>query len=94
MLLVQLVDQNLHFGRLKKEVRPINVTREVYRMYFVRKSIPAIRSKRPSSGSGTVLVQLDHAKPHIPTNDSVVAHEDILNESYESRKGVRLFSAR
>ena len=75
-------------------MRPINVTSEVYRKYLVRKFIPAIRRKWPSSGSRTVLIQQDNAKPHVPTNDSVVVHEDILNESYESSKDVRDPSAR
>ena len=52
------------------EMKPINVTKEVYSEYLENKVFPAIREKMPSIARRKIKVQQDNAPPHISNNDS------------------------
>lgn len=52
------------------ETKPLNVTKEVYKEYFIEKVMPAIRSKWPASdGECVVGIQADNATPHGSAGD-------------------------
>ncbi len=79
----QRTSRNRDAGTL--ELKPITVTREVYKQYLVRKLFPAIRKKFPFQRNTTVFIQQDNAKPHIPESsiDFDISH-------YFPNKDVRL----
>ena len=54
------------------EMKPINVTRDVYTEYLVDKVFPAIRSKFPAKRNTPILLQQDNARPHIHPNDPYI----------------------
>ena len=47
------------------ELKPITVTKEVYREYLISKVYPAIRAKFPREEISRVIFQHDYAKQHI-----------------------------
>jgi hypothetical protein len=52
------------------ELKPIeSITKEVTKNCLITQVLPAIRSKWPSFGSRTILIQQDNARPHIAIND-------------------------
>lgn len=61
------------------EVKPITVTRDVYREYLENKVFPAIRSKFPFQRHTRVRLQQDNAKPHISENDDSILHQSFVN---------------
>ncbi len=54
------------------EVKPIVVTREVYREYLTNKVLPAIRDKFPFKRNTKVRIQQDNAKPHVAEDDEYI----------------------
>ena len=54
------------------ELKPLNVTKEVYTDYLINKVFPAVRSKFPFKRYTTVSIQQDNARPHINPNDSAI----------------------
>ena len=57
------------------EIKPLNVTREVYSEYLLEKVFPAIRSKFPFQRHSPVYIQQDNARPHISPHDPQLLHE-------------------
>lgn len=51
------------------ELKPLTVTREVYKSFLMHKVFPAIRQKFPVTHSNNVVIQQDNAKPHVSVND-------------------------
>ncbi len=54
------------------ELKPITVTKEVYREYLISKIYTAIRAKFPREEMSRVIVQHDNAKPHFNSDDSQI----------------------
>ena len=51
---------------------PLNVDRDTYRDFLIKKVFPAIREKFPANTGRIVEIQQDNAKPHCIWNDSIV----------------------
>eukprot|EP00171_Calliarthron_tuberculosum_P004483 IDg4483t1 len=54
------------------EMKPTNVTRDIYRSFLVEKVLLAIREKWPSSKCQTIGVQQDNARPHVSVRDDAI----------------------
>ncbi len=57
------------------EVKPVNVTRDVYRTLIVEKFIPAIRENCPMRRSKRVVMQQDNAPSHVSIDDQIIVEE-------------------
>ncbi|ETV85691.1 hypothetical protein H257_02296 [Aphanomyces astaci] len=47
------------------ELRPINVTRTIYKRILIDNVIPAIKAKWPAEATRSVIIQQDNARPHV-----------------------------
>ncbi|KAF0703711.1 hypothetical protein AaE_015265 [Aphanomyces astaci] len=54
------------------ELRPINVTRPIYKKMLIDNVIPAIKAKWPAESSRSVVIQQDNARPHVAPWDAAV----------------------
>ncbi|ETV71867.1 hypothetical protein H257_13000 [Aphanomyces astaci] len=52
------------------ELRPVNVTRPVYKKMLIDNVIPAIKALWPADCSKTVFIQQDNARLHVPPSDA------------------------
>ncbi|KAF0685854.1 Aste57867_22306 [Aphanomyces stellatus] len=57
---------------------PITVTKPVYRGYLVDHLFPAIRALWPGRRNTPIYIQQDNARPHVSSNDRVVAAAEKL----------------
>lgn len=60
------------------EMKPVTVTRDVYRQMLVQHVIPAIKTKWPARERGNVIyIQQDNARPHVPESDPAIEASEL-----------------
>ncbi|ETV97370.1 hypothetical protein H310_09705 [Aphanomyces invadans] len=67
----------------KLELRPINVTRPVYKKMLIEHVIPAIQAKWPVNSTRCVVIQQDNARPHVPSSDQASLQQNHHSNTYE-----------
>ena len=57
------------------ELKPVNISKSIYRDMMINNILPAIRERWPDGNTYAIEIQQDNARPHIDTHDEVFLAE-------------------